>query len=79
MLKFTPRLIDSLTRDLPVEKGELDPLGGGTDVSARGYDQSLDALAVELLPPAKYPLAGAFAAVQATAWSDCLVCFHASI
>jgi|TARA_R110000796_G_scaffold88164_3_gene189752 zinc transport system substrate-binding protein len=46
--QFTPRLIDSLTRDLPVEKGELDPLGGGTDVSARGYEQSLESLAEQL-------------------------------
>lgn len=46
--QFTPRLIDSLTRDLPVEKGELDPLGGGTDVSARGYEQSLELLAGQL-------------------------------
>lgn len=46
--QFTPRLIDSLTRDLPVEKGELDPLGSAVDVSARGYEQSLESLADQL-------------------------------
>lgn len=43
--QFTPRLINSLTRDLPVRKAELDPLGSDLDVSARGYEALLEGLA----------------------------------
>jgi zinc transport system substrate-binding protein len=46
--QFTPRLVDSLTQGLPIEKGELDPLGGGIEVSAQGYEQSLQSLADQL-------------------------------
>lgn len=46
--QFTPRLVDSLTQGLPIEKGELDPLGGGIEVSAQGYEQSLQSLAEHL-------------------------------
>lgn len=42
--QFTPRLVDSLTQGLAVERGELDPLGGAIAVSARGYEQSLESL-----------------------------------
>jgi zinc transport system substrate-binding protein len=46
--QFTPRLVDSLTQGLPIEKGELDPLGGGIEVSALGYEKSLQSLADQL-------------------------------
>ncbi|WP_022962083.1 zinc ABC transporter substrate-binding protein ZnuA [Halopseudomonas pelagia] len=46
--QFTPRLVDSLTQGLPVELGELDPLGGAIDVSAQGYEQTLQSLAEHL-------------------------------
>ncbi|QJD60897.1 zinc ABC transporter substrate-binding protein ZnuA [Pseudomonas sp. gcc21] len=46
--QFTPRLIDSLTRDLPVRKAELDPLGSEVDVNARGYEALLKGLADQL-------------------------------
>lgn len=46
--QFTPRLVDSLTQGLPVEKGELDPLGGGIQISASGYEQTLNSLAEQM-------------------------------
>lgn len=46
--QFTPRLVDSLTQGLPIETSELDPLGGGIEVSAQGYEQSLETLANQL-------------------------------
>lgn len=46
--QFTPRLINSLTQGLRVEQGELDPLGGDTPVSAKGYEQALLALTENL-------------------------------
>ncbi|WP_150305726.1 zinc ABC transporter substrate-binding protein ZnuA [Pseudomonas saliphila] len=46
--QFTPRLVNSLTRDLPVRKAELDPLGSEVEVSARGYETLLEGLADEL-------------------------------
>lgn len=42
--QFTPRLIHSLTQGLQVEQAELDPLGGATPVSARGYEEALQTL-----------------------------------
>lgn len=46
--QFTPRLVDSLTRDLPVNKAELDPLGTEINVDARGYEALLEGLADQL-------------------------------
>lgn len=46
--QFTPRLINSLTQGLQVELAELDPLGGATPVSARGYEQALQTLTDKL-------------------------------
>lgn len=46
--QFTPRLVNSLTQGLPVEQGELDPLGSDIAVSAQGYEQSLQALGEQL-------------------------------
>ena len=46
--QFTPRLIDSLTRDLPVRKAELDPLGSEIPVDAGGYEALLEGLADQL-------------------------------
>ncbi|TVP90788.1 MAG: zinc ABC transporter substrate-binding protein ZnuA [Pseudomonadaceae bacterium] len=46
--QFTPRLVNSLTRDLPVEAGELDPLGVGIAVGPEGYIALLQQLADNL-------------------------------
>ncbi|MFO7706330.1 MAG: zinc ABC transporter substrate-binding protein [Halopseudomonas sp.] len=46
--QFTPRLIHSLTQGLQVEQAELDPLGGATPVSARGYEEALQTLTDKL-------------------------------
>ncbi len=46
--QFTPRLVQSLTRDLPVEHGELDPLGVGIDVGPDGYVATIERLADNL-------------------------------
>ena len=46
--QFTPRLVQSLTRDLPVEHGELDPLGTGIEVGPHGYAATIQQLADNL-------------------------------
>ncbi|MCL5042672.1 MAG: zinc ABC transporter substrate-binding protein ZnuA [Gammaproteobacteria bacterium] len=46
--QFTPRLVQSLTRDLPVEHGELDPLGAGIEVGPHGYATTIQQLADNL-------------------------------
>ncbi|QIB50374.1 zinc ABC transporter substrate-binding protein ZnuA [Pseudomonas sp. OIL-1] len=46
--QFTPRLVDTLTRDLPIRKAELDPLGSEIKVDARGYEALLEGLADQL-------------------------------
>ncbi len=46
--QFTPRLVDSLTQGLPVQQGELDPLGTDISVSAQGYEALLADLSERL-------------------------------
>ena len=42
--QFAPRLVNSLTADLPIQSAQLDPMGAAVPVGPRGYEQQLTAM-----------------------------------
>lgn len=46
--QFQPKLVDSLSQDLTIKTGELDPIGQATDSHPEGYSQLLERLADSL-------------------------------